>query len=182
MTAKLRAMMTPLMIALLALIGSVALIAAVGDGSDSPNHGGPRGEGRGMGHGMNHEKMFAGLDLTDEQKAEIERLHEAFKAEHADEFAAMKEMHEKMRALKESGADREDFTAMREEKKAMHQSMRADHEALRAQVMEILTDEQKAKLAEKKEGRCGGHRRHHGDKERNAEPQTHGSESTPGID
>jgi Spy/CpxP family protein refolding chaperone len=172
MTAKLRALMTPLMIALLALIGSVALIAAVGDTSDSLNHGGPRGEGRGMGHGP--EKMMRGLDLTDEQKSAIEKLHEDFKAEHADEFAAMETLHEKMRALKESGADRDDFTALREEKKALHENMRADHEALRARMMEILTDEQKAKLAEKKEGRCGGHRRHHGDKERNTEPQTPG--------
>ena len=79
------------------------------------------------GPGGGPHRLFAALDLTDEQRAKIEAVFES----HADE-------HQAMREARQNGATRE---AMKEQRDALRTKVHAEIEA-------ILTDAQKARLEE----------------------------------
>lgn len=86
------------------------------------------------------------LKLTEEQKAEIAALREAFRTEHAAELEALKAIFEEARAARDAGATREEIHAIlaqgREIREALREDVRALHEAIRA----VLTPEQLAWL------------------------------------
>lgn len=125
----------------------VAVIGLMVVTSDMMAHrGGERGPGKMMKH-------LRGLDLTDAQKEQIKSLAEEFKAAHADEFAEMKELGKQAREQRKSG-DKEGAKATMQQVRDLRESMKADHEELREAILAVLTDEQREKLAERKE-RCG---------------------------
>lgn len=86
------------------------------------------------------------LKLTDEQKAAMHALREAFRLEHADELAALRAIFEEAREARRNGATREEVRAILAEARPIVEALRPDvralHEALRA----ILTDAQRAWL------------------------------------
>lgn len=86
------------------------------------------------------------LKLTDEQKAAMHALREAFRAEHAEELAALRAIFEEAREARRDGATREEVRAILVEARPIVEALRpylqALHEALRA----ILTDAQRAWL------------------------------------
>ena len=106
-----------------------------------------RGEHRGMHgdkggrHGDMHGGMFGlrGLNLTDAQKQQIRQIHEANKPSEAQmaEFKAMREG-------RKTGGEMTD--AQRQQMKAFRQQMRAKHESVEAQILAILTPEQRTQL------------------------------------
>ncbi len=101
----------------------------------SGRHGKRGGHGR---HGGMRGGMFGlrGIELTDAQKEQMRAIHAANKPTEAQmaEFKAMKE------ARKNGGEITE---AQRAEMKARREQMRAKHESVRAQVLAILTPEQR---------------------------------------
>lgn len=105
------------------------------------------------------EDAFAGLDLTDRQKAQIAQLQEEFRKENED---AMKEIAElRKKALEQMRAgDRDGAQATREEIGEKSRALGQNAQELREQIGMILTDEQKAQLAE--QHREGRERREHG--------------------
>ena len=124
----------------------VALLGLmVSSGSLLAHRGGPGGGPGGM-----IMKHLRGLELTDAQKEEIRGLVDAFQEEHADEFEQMKALHEQAREQRRSG-DTEGAKATMQQMKELRQSMKADHEELRAAILNVLTDEQRAQLEERKE-------------------------------
>jgi Spy/CpxP family protein refolding chaperone len=88
------------------------------------------------------------LALTDEQKAEILALREAFKTAHETEIAALKAIFEQARAARQAGATREEVFAIllqgREIARALRPAVWELHLAVRA----VLTDEQRAWILE----------------------------------
>lgn len=103
-------------------------------GMGSPGMGGPGMRGQGMQQGPGAGALFD--LLTDEQKAQIEELHTAFRAE-------VEPLHD---ALREGTLSREDFRTQ----------VQALHEELKAAVEALLTDEQKAELERLREERMQG--------------------------
>jgi Spy/CpxP family protein refolding chaperone len=87
------------------------------------------------------------LQLSDEQRAEMHALREAFRIEHADELAALRAIFLEARAARRAGASRIEVRAILAEARPIVEALRpfvqALHEALRA----VLTDEQRAWLA-----------------------------------
>lgn len=136
-----------------AMVGA-GVATAQGPGGHGPGHGGP---GFGMG-------PMAGLDLTDAQREQMKALHEKRRA-------ALEPLREEARTTREAferalEADSPDPTAVGEAAlamKAAREKMHAAHEATRAEVEKMLTDEQRAQLAQRG-GRHGGRGfgRHHG--------------------
>lgn len=120
--------------------------------------GGPHGHGpRGGGIPFARE-----LDLTDEQKAQIEKLTQGF-------HEGTKSLHEQMRALHEGGADplaggAFDEAAVRkaaQARAAIQVELEVAHARLMSQIAAVLTTEQKAKLAERRQ-QFEQRRREHG--------------------
>lgn len=125
----------------------VALVGLmVSTGNLLAHRGGP---GAGPGGMMKH---LRGLDLTDAQKEQIKGLVDAFHQEHADEFEQMKALHEQARTQRRND-DAEGAKATMQQARELRQSMKADHEELRAAILNVLTDEQRTQLEERKEER-----------------------------
>jgi periplasmic protein CpxP/Spy len=102
--------------------------------------------GRGMGrHDGMRGGMFGlrGIELTDAQKEQIRQIHEANKPTEAQ----MAEV----RALKEARKSGGEITeAQRAQMKAFHEQMRVKHESVKAQVLAILTPEQRQQIETQK--------------------------------
>lgn len=135
-----------------AMVGA-GVATAQGPGGHGPGH---RGPGFGIG-------PMAGLDLTDAQREQMKALHEKRRA-------ALAPLMEEARTTREAferalAAESPDPTAVGEAAlamKAAREKMHAAHEATRKEVEKILTDEQRAQLAQRG-GRHGrGFGGHHG--------------------
>ncbi len=117
-----------------------------GGGKMGKMHRGGRDGGKGgMGGGM----MFRGLDLTDEQKAQMKQIREASKAAVTPLHEAMKANRQKMAEATANGAfDEGTVTAIANEGAGIHAQMTVQREKVKAQMFAVLTDEQKTKAAE----------------------------------
>ena len=88
------------------------------------------------------------LRLTDEQKAAIKALHDAFYAAHKPQFDQLQTIRDEARAAIQAGKTREDVRAIMAKAHVIMEAMKPDFEALRAAVAAILTPEQQAWAAE----------------------------------
>jgi periplasmic protein CpxP/Spy len=105
-------------------------------GDKAGRHGGKRGMRGGM-FGLR------GIELTDAQKEQIRQIHEANKPSES-QMAEMKAF----RDARKSGGEITD--AQRQQIKAFREQMRSKHEAVQAQILAILTPEQRTQLEAKK--------------------------------
>jgi Spy/CpxP family protein refolding chaperone len=174
----------------LATVGMVAIMAAgsmafvqserVDGAKEGETHTEYRGCGKKRSCGVGgEERMLHRLDLTAEQKTQIESIRASFRTENAATFTLMESLHSRMREARASG----DQTQMR----ALHQEMRAAKESLRPatdrmneQIRAVLTPEQIAKLDARgnRRGGCRGGR----DKQPEAVAPSAPPTSTPGIE
>lgn len=110
-------------------------------------HGGKHGK-RGGGHGF----FLRGLDLTDEQKAQVKQIMEASRDKNKAVREQMKANHQKLDELTSNGAfDEAQVTAIANSQGALQAKMIVEKERVKSQIFAILTDEQKAKAAQMKE-------------------------------
>ena len=140
------------------IFAAFALAAAVGGASASfaqQEKGAPnRQERRGGrpdapfgGGGLFHPGMFRQLDLTIEQQAQIQKLHQASRAESETRFAQVREADEQLRAVVQTGNFNEDQARQILTRKSAAQieleigGLRTD-----AAIFALLTAEQKSKL------------------------------------
>lgn len=126
------------------------------DGHDKkfrgPRHGGPDGPGGGPG---SFGPGFRELGLTDAQKAQVKEIMDANREKTAPLMDALKDSHKKMEELTANGAfDEAAVTALANEEAATMAKLSVERERVKAQVYAILTDEQKAKMAEQKAKRA----------------------------
>ncbi len=138
-------------VALLAT-GTFLVVAQTTDGSADKkwNKGGKRHFGKMHRRGG---MMFRGLDLTEDQKAQMKAFREASKPTVQPLMEAMKAIRVKAKEAKKAGADEAQIAAIRAEAAPLREQMKLHREASMTQMMSILTDEQKTKLAEMKEKR-----------------------------
>jgi periplasmic protein CpxP/Spy len=105
-------------------------------------HRGMRGKGDGM-RGMRGGFGLRGIELTDAQKDQIRQIHEANKPSES--------LRAEFKAMREARRNGEQITPEQREKfKALRQEMRAKHDAVRAQILAILTPEQRQQLEARK--------------------------------
>lgn len=86
------------------------------------------------------------LQLTDEQRAEMFALREAFRTEHADELAALRAIFMEARAARRAGASRFEIRTILAEARPIVEALRPDVRALHVALWAVLTDEQRAWL------------------------------------
>lgn len=138
----------------------IAQTAQTGEGG-TEKRGGKRGAGmhRGMGGGMHGGggMMFRGLDLTDEQKAQMKAIHEANKGTMQPLMEAMKANRQRMQEATANGAfDEATVTAIANEHGTLSAQMMVARQRVMSQTFAILTPEQKAKAAEMRQKRGEG--------------------------
>jgi len=103
---------------------------------------------RGGGHGF----FLRGLDLTDEQKAQVKQIREASKEKNKAVREQLKATRQSLNELTANGAfDEAQVTAIANQQAALHSHMIVEKERVKSQIFAILTDEQKAKAAQMKE-------------------------------
>ncbi|HEV7844005.1 MAG TPA: Spy/CpxP family protein refolding chaperone [Pyrinomonadaceae bacterium] len=137
-----------------ALVGALLLMAVIGF-SQEGRRPGPPPPGRGFhdGHGP-HDGLgpLRDINLTDDQKAQIEKIKASFEE-------STKALHEQMRALHESqpdplsgGAfDEAAVRAAAEARAKVQVELEVAHARAMSQVFALLTPEQKAQLAAKRQ-------------------------------
>jgi Spy/CpxP family protein refolding chaperone len=160
---------------ILAVIGAVALAAvpATGSSAQPPGPGGPEEMGPRFGMGMEpgmepgsrpHQAMARALGLSDEQKAQLEKLRERQRPQHEALREKVRQNHDELRELLESGgADPAAVGEIVLEGHRIHELARALREAQQAALRSLLTPEQQVKLdvleALRDEGGRGSRRR-----------------------
>lgn len=136
---------------ILAFIAPMAIAAP--DGEKGPRDGDRPRRGGGIKHALSK------LDLSDDQKAEIHDIMEAakedIKAYREANAETFKKLMADMKAAREA-QDKEAAEAVRAEMKKLHEASPA-HAAHQA-ILGVLTDDQKAKLAQMRENRPKGPR------------------------
>ena len=150
-------------IAILALaVLAAGVMFAVGQKGTEGRHGG-FGFGR-RGHHGGMGMMFRGLDLTDEQKAKLKELHTASRTNLQPTFEALKANRQKMNELTANGAfDETQVTALANEQATLSAKLIVERQRAKSQFFSLLTDEQKAKLAEIKAKRGERFKARHAD-------------------
>ena len=140
---------TKLIVFASALVASLALAAAAFPGQEG-HHGGPGGPGGPRGpHGGNLvEHLSRALDLTDAQKAQVKQIEDSLRE-------STKSLHEQLQKSGGGPLDgfREGFdeAAVRsaaQARAAAHVELEVAHARAMSQIYALLTDAQKAKLAE----------------------------------
>lgn len=142
-------------------LGAAAVQANDGDNSqrgpgytkqDGGKHQGKRGGKRGGGKMMG--RMIQKLELTDAQQAQLKTLQEAQKTKREALREQMKSLRTEMKALDSTSADYQNQVAALADKKANIDRQRfIQRSEAKQQFQAILTEEQRAKLAELEENR-----------------------------
>lgn len=104
-------------------------------------------------------KLAEKLGLSDEQKAQAEKIFAESHPQRQELHEKAKALHEEARALKESG-DEEAMRAKKEQFKALKQEGKALHDAQAEKIKAILTDDQRAKFEEMMQRKHDKHRKH----------------------
>lgn len=86
------------------------------------------------------------LKLSEEQKAEMQALREAFRAEHAEQLDALKAIFEEARAARQAGASRDEVRAILMQGREIAFSLRPAVHELHLALRAVLTDAQRAWL------------------------------------
>ena len=106
------------------------------------------------GAGIGASRLPDELKLTAEQKAEIAALHEAFRAENADEVAALRAIEEQVKQKRRSGGSREEIRALLEQARPILENLAADFAKLQEDIWAVYTPEQRAWIESHKPNVC----------------------------
>ena len=124
-------------VAILALSATLAVAAPNGEGKHHRH-------GRHGHHGFG-QRAFAKLNLSDAQKQQIKDLRTSFREQNKALFDSMKQTRTDMKAAREAN-DTARLEALRANAKSAREQLKAKSEGLRAQMLNILTPEQRAQL------------------------------------
>lgn len=131
--------------AILVVGGSIFVFAQKASHKDEHKFGG-RGH-----HGGGPAMMLRGLDLTDEQKAQVKEIVEASRTNVEPLMTQLRDGHKKIAELGTDGKfDQATVETVANEQAAVMAKLIVEKEKAKAQVFALLTDEQKAKAAEKR--------------------------------
>jgi protein CpxP len=148
------------MAAVLTLSASLAVAAPRGEGKGGKWHKGGHGQ-----RGEMAERLMQQLDLTAEQKAQVQSLRSAFREQNKATFDKARETFRQFREAKKAN-DQAAVDALKPQMEAQHTQLKELREAHHAQLLRILTPEQrdrfqslkaehKAKRGERREHRQG---------------------------
>lgn len=135
-------------------VGVLLLGAAVFAFSQKPQGPPPRGggfQGGGPRGGDGLGPMARDLNLTDDQKAAIKKIHESFEESTRALHEQMRSLHEKQGDPMSGAFDEAAVRAAAEERAKIQVELEVAHAKMMSQVANVLTAEQKAQLVQKRQ-------------------------------
>ncbi|CAN5830017.1 hypothetical protein BH20ACI4_BH20ACI4_24000 [soil metagenome] len=142
--------MKKLTVAILSIV-LVAMGAMFIFAQDGTSKEGNRGFGKRGHHHGGFGKMLRGLDLTDEQKAQMKSIRQASRETVKPIREQMKANRQKLQMLSESGTfDEAQVQAIATRQGTLSAQMIVEKEKVKSQIFNLLTPEQKMKAAEMK--------------------------------
>jgi Spy/CpxP family protein refolding chaperone len=154
--------------AVVLLVGSIAVAQSVKTARG--NGQGPRGawHGEGMKRGFGGDRLFARLNLTDDQKAKIKQFRESFGSTNKPLFDQLKAKRQELRQASEGGTFNEALATQKlTEMAGLQAKLMGARFQLRQQMLSVLTPEQKAQLDQMK----AQFKAHHGGRRGEAGPR-----------
>ena len=137
--------------ALIAILALAVLAAGVIFAVGQTTSKGEKGWGRRGGHHRGASMAFRAIGLTEDQKAKLKELRTASRTNIKPMREALKANREKMRTLTANGAfDEAQVTALANERAGLQAKLIVERQRTKSQFFAVLTDEQKAKLADMK--------------------------------
>jgi protein CpxP len=128
----------------LVAMGALFIFAQTTEKPEGKRGFGKKGHKRG-GHAM----MFRGLDLTEEQKAQMKQIRQTSKEKIKPIREQMKANRQKLAELSAGGNfDRAQVQTIAAQQGSLSAQMIVERESIKSQIFQILTPEQKAKAAE----------------------------------
>lgn len=106
------------------------------------------------GAGIGGARLPDELRLTDEQKAEIAALHDAFRAANATEIEALRDIERQLRELRRNRELRDQARALLEEARAIRLSLDDEFAALQESIWAVYTEDQRAWIEEHRPKVC----------------------------
>ena len=129
----------------LVAMGALFIFAQTAEKPDGKRGFGKKGHKRG-GHAM----MFRGLDLTEEQKAQMKQIRQTSQEKIKPIREQMKANRQKLTELSGGNFDQAQVQAIAAQQGSLTAQMIVERESIKSQIFQILTPEQKAKAAEMK--------------------------------
>jgi len=131
-------------------VGSLAVAQSVKTGrGDGQGGQGRRGawQGRGMRGGFGGDRLFARLNLTDDQKAKIKQSRQSFMESNKALFDQLKTKRQELRQASEGGTFNEALATQKlTEMAGLQAKLMGARIQLRQQMLSVLTPEQKTQL------------------------------------
>jgi len=127
-------------IRILTIGAAVMLAVAVAIAQSMHGHGGP---------GADFHRMLKQLDLTTDQQAQVKAIWEKEKPAMQPLMQQMRQNHQAMKALEASGPfDEAKTRALATQNAQTMIEMQVQHARIKSEIMQILTPDQKAKMAQ----------------------------------
>jgi periplasmic protein CpxP/Spy len=143
-----------MLIAVLSAIAlSVPLVLAQSGGIDQGGDKGPHAGWHGRHHGGRfHGEMFKGLNLTEEQKTQMEQIHKSFNERTQSLREQLRAKHRELRQANEGGTFNEALATQKlTESAGIQAKLMGEQFRLRQELLGVLTPEQKNQLEQKRE-------------------------------
>ena len=128
------------------VFAALAIVLVAGLAIAQP-HGGPRGGGDFFGGGM-LDSFGDYLDLTDAQRTQIKQIVEKEKPTMEPLFKQEMESHKQMMQLIQGGFDEAKAQAIATQGAQIHAQLEVQHARVASEAYQVLTAEQKTKLAQ----------------------------------
>ena len=112
------------------------------------------------GEGM--KKLTEKLDLTDEQSTQVEAIHEKYRVANEQNYQQLQQAREEMQSLLTNDANPDRLRQKHQEMQSLRQQLGDSHFEAMLEVREVLTSEQRQKMADmmaQHRGRRGYNRR-----------------------
>ena len=133
--------------AVVLVVGSIAVAQTVktGRGDGQGRRGG--WHGKGMRAGFGGDRLFARLNLTDDQKAKIKQTRQSFMESNKPLFEQMRSKRQELRQASEGGTFNEALATQKlTEMAGLQAKLMGARIQLRQQMLSVLTPEQKTQL------------------------------------
>jgi periplasmic protein CpxP/Spy len=146
-------MLTIASLSVLVLAVSISLAQTPGTSQKDNAQGwhGERRDHRGGERGGHRHMMFRGLNLTDEQKAKMKEIGQAFRERTQSLRQELQAKREELRQANAGGTFNEALTTQKlQESAGLRAKLMGEQFKLRQEMMAILTPEQKAQLEQKR--------------------------------
>ena len=138
-------LITAILAIVLVAMGAMFILAQTAEKPEGKRGFGKKGFGKRGGHAM----MFRGLDLTEEQKAQMKQIRQTSKETVKPIREQMKANRQKLAELSaSSNFDQAQVQAIAAQQGSLTAQMIVEREKVKSQIFQILTPEQKAKAAE----------------------------------